>query len=280
MAVIKILSRHSASYESLLKYILKVSKPGEQGVRPFSHNIRATDIKGMTHEFKENESYRKLKRRPNSVMMYHEIIGFSTADKVSVEKAEDIARKYMELRGYTGLFVGAVHSEKEHIHVHLCTSGLHFRTGRAFRLSRAALQALKRDVQAYHLKKYPEITQSTCEHGRGTGNKNNKQWFIKKRNDLKAEVERTVSGCLTKATTQKEFLELLRDQSLHHYERSKNGVPTGIVANNTKFRFTHLNIDLGRLQGLPIDLTEEEKALKEIDAIRQLRKEGAQMIGR
>ncbi len=234
----------------------------------------------MVHEFKENESYRKRKRQPNSILIYHEIISFGTSDNVSREIAEDIARAYMKLRGYTGMFAGAVHEEKDNIHVHVMASGLHLRTGKAFRLSRTDLQHLKQGIQKYHLDKYPEIAHSNCEHGRGKQNKNDKQWHFQKRNDLKIEVEETVTKCLKKASTKREFLELLRGQDFHHYERNHDGLVTGIIAGNRKFRFNRLGIDLERLQALPIDLIEEERTLAEIEALRRTRNERSHAIDR
>ncbi len=272
MPVIKILSRHSASYESLLKYILKIGKPEEKSIKRFTHNIRSRDIAGMAREFKENESYRNHTRRPNSILIYHEIISFSTKDKgkINREIAVDIAKKYMRLRGHTGIFVGAVHEEKDHLHIHLAASGLHFKTGKVFRLSRADLQKLKQDVQQYHIEKYPEIAHSTCEHGTNKPHTHDRQWYLSRRNDRKADIEKKVAACLRNASTQTEFLELLREQHLHHYERSQ-GVITGVMVDTVKYRFNRLDIDQERLRSLPIDMTAEQKALKEIEEIRQSR---------
>jgi hypothetical protein len=70
--------------------------------------------------------------------------------------------------------------------------------------------------------------------------------------------------------TQKEFLNNLRDLDLHFYER--NGFPTGVVYDDMKFRFSRLGIEKEQFEGLPEDKTEEQKALDEIQAIRESRK--------
>ena len=68
------------------------------------------------------------------------------------------------------------------------------------------------------------------------------------------------------ATTQQQFLELLRDANIPHYER--NGKVQGVMANETKFRLTRLGIDY---ESKPIDMEvsiEEQKVLNEMSFLR------------
>lgn len=270
MAVIKILARHNPSYESLINYILRESKNDTPQV--FTHNLRSTTPEGWTQEFLGNESNRKYPRK-DQVFLYHEIISFSNLDteKISPEILNDIAQKYMQLRGEMGLFLGAVHNDMEHTHIHFCTSGTKLYTGRAMRLSRNELKELKVSFQDHHLEKFPQIEKSTCEHGSNKPRKKNSKYQKQKRETLKLEVAEKVSLCLEKARTQQEFMMLLQQYNIPHYERTK-GQLTGVEA-GTKFRFTKLGIDIEKLKALPIDMTEEQKALKEIQALRQLRDE-------
>lgn len=269
MAVIKMLARHNPSYRSLIDYILKEGK--NENPQIITHNLRSETPLGWTQEFLQNESYRK-NCRSDQIFLSHDIISFSNKDKekISQKILDDVAHKYIELRGNEGLYFGAVHRDREHTHIHFMTSGTKLYTGKAMRLSHSQLKELKVAFQEYHLQKYPQIEQSVCNHGSNKPYKNQLQVKIKNRNAMKEMIKSKVLECMDKAVSQKDFFEMLREENLYHYER-KAGVITGIVHENNKYRFTNLGIDSYRIEALPIDMTEEQKALKEIQEIRKSR---------
>jgi hypothetical protein len=273
MAILKILSRHNPSYKSLIEYILQNGKHGKAEV--FSHNLRSDTVAGYIKEFIENESFRQH-TRSDQVYLFHEILSFNAMEdtsKLSPEVLHDITNEYMRLRGQQGVMVGAVHRDKEHVHVHMCVSALKFRTGTSYRLSKSQLRELKMSLQEYHKQKYPEISKSFPKHGTGKGYVKNPAWFAlqrEKRNMLKEHINDKVRSCFEKASSQKEFLQLLREENLHYYERG--GKPYGIEFEDSKFRFSGL-LEQEQLESLPVDMTEEDKALTEISSIREERQE-------
>jgi hypothetical protein len=150
-------------------------------------------------------------------------------------------------------------------------SALKFRTGTSFRLSKTQLRELKVSLQEYHKQKYPEISKSFPKHGNGKAYVKNSQWYAlqrEQRNLLKDQINDKVRSCFEKAASQKEFLELLREENLHHYERG--GKPYGIEFEDTHFRFSGL-LEPEQLESLPVDLSDEDKALAEISSIREER---------
>jgi hypothetical protein len=177
-----------------------------------------------------------------------------------------LAREYMRLRGQTGVMLGAAHRDKEHIHLHFCVSALHFRTGKSFGLYKAELQELKVAFQEYHRRHYPEIEKSFPLHGQGKPYLKHGQWHARQRDQI---VER-VKQCHELATSRQDFLELLRDAGLHHYERG--GKPTGIEYEGSKFCFSRLLEDK-QFEALPVDRLEEARVLDEIRAVRERRQE-------
>jgi hypothetical protein len=273
MAIVKILSRHSPSYYSLIRYILdgRISDPLEV----ITYNLRSSSIEDFVKEFIENESFRK-QSRSDQVYLFHEIISFNANENatfLTIEVITDIAREYIRLRGVEGVMLGAVHRDKEHVHVHFCVSALKFRTGTSFGLSKATLRQLKIQIQDFHKQKYPEISQSFPQHGMGKPYLKDGTWQAAHRTErarLKEQITGTVRVCFAKATSQKEFLELLCAENLHYYER--NGVPAGIEVDGTKIRFSRL-LEAGQFETLPVDLAEEEKVLAEIRMIREQRAE-------
>jgi len=271
MAVIKILSRHNPSYASLINYILQEGKNEKPEI--ISHNLRSDTIPGYTKEFIENESFRQH-TRSDQVYLFHEIISFNASEdnnQIGPEVIRDIANEYFRLRGHEGVMLGAVHRDKEHVHLHVCVSALQFRTGTSFRLSKGELRELKVSLQDYHKQKYPGISKSFPEHGKGKAYLKDFKWHAlqrEQRNLLKEQINDKVRSCFEKSASQKEFLELLREENLYHYERG--GKPYGIEYEDTKFRFSGL-LEPEQFESLSIDLKEEEKTLDEIRSIREER---------
>lgn len=273
--IYKILTRSTPSYKSLIEYILNESK--NEKPETFTQNLRSNqiDIERITKEYIENESFR-IFRRSDQNYLNHEILSFSDEDssKVTPELLQSMVQKYITLRGKDGVYFGAVHRNTESVHVHICVSGLKYRTGKSHHIPKDKLKQLKIDLQTYQKEKYPELYNSLPEHGRGRDYMTDRLWYARKkdeRNIQKEHIKNTINKCLNKAKTQMEFLQLLQKQNLHYYERK--GIPTGIVVDNTKFRFNRLDIDLEHLQLLPTDLTEEQKTFAEIQRIRELREE-------
>jgi hypothetical protein len=269
MAIVKILSRHSPSYRSLLQYILNEAKAGQV----FTHNLRSNTIAGYVKELIENESFRKHSRS-DQVYLTHEILSFSAnedAKHLTDGMLADVTKEYIRLRGQAGVMLGAVHRDKDHVHIHFCVSALEFRTGKSFGLSKAALRGLKIQLQDFHRLKYPEISQSFPQHGMGKSYLKDRAWQAQHREErtqLKGRMITIVRDCFNKAGSQQNFLELLRNHDLHHYERS--GKPAGIEYEGMKFRFSRL-LEKEQFESLPVDLSEEQRVLQELTVIREQR---------
>ena len=279
--IVKILSRNNPSYSSLIDYILKGSKAKDHEPQIFTHNLRSETKQGWVKEYIDNEALRQ-NHRSNQIYLYHEILSFSNKEDegaISKEVLDDIGKQYIALRGHDGLFVGAVHHDKEHTHIHFCTSGVKFRTGKAFRLSKYDLQGVKIRLQEYHKEKYPEIKQSFPEHSNGREYVTNREWQARYKDEraiAKVKIQQEVQECFTKAKTQKEFLELLRDKNLPHYER--NGMATGIVHGEMKIRFSRLDISKEQFLSKPQDRTEDAKALSAIRRIRESKEKNKEFL--
>jgi hypothetical protein len=168
------------------------------------------------------------------IYLTHEIVSFSNLENKALfnkEMLADLGQKYLELRGNTGVALAAWHQDREHLHLHACASRLHYRTGKSFTLSKAQLQQVKVQFQEYHKTKYPELTVSEPEHGKGGRFQTHGEWYRQQRKQF---IE-TVRNCYIQARSRQHFLELLRDNDLHYYER--NGKPTGIEYDGGKFDF-------------------------------------------
>ncbi len=234
-------------------------------------NIRARSIQGYIKAFEENEKLR-LRHRADSVKAYHNIISFNRLDTkhVTNKMLNDIAERYISLRGPTSLFLGAVHQDKDHLHIHLIQSGVQCGTGKASRISRQEFQEVKRTLQEYQKDKYPELVHSLPEHGKSKNLKLNDRGIGEKykpneRESNKKELVELLGATLTGTTSWQHLMGSLAEKGAQPYFR--NGRPQGVIYEDRKYRFSTLGVK-EQIEKLAIMNAKEEKELKELQQLR------------
>lgn len=270
--IVKFLSRHSPSYLGLIDYILKEGKGGEhKAPEPYLHNFRGKSKTEWVKELCQNEAFRKHPRK-DQVYFYHAMLSFSNLDseKITQDILKDITTKFIDLRGKEGMFLTAQHQDREHLHIHCLISALEFKTGKAFRMTKNQFQDLKIELQNYQLQKFPQLENSLPNHQSGKEYLTSKEFNAKNKNTKafqKAEITTKINDLLAISENQQQFLERLRENGLHHYERG--GRAYGISLEDKNYRFSTLGIDLEKINSLPEDLTQEVTVLEEINQLRQ-----------
>lgn len=232
-----------------------------------SHNLKGNNINEWVKQFKANEEYRKSKRS-DSVVLTHEIISFHRDDakNITIEKLENIAREYIKNRGINGLYLATPHFDKEHYHVHICASGIEYKTGKAMRLSKIELQKLKKNIQQYQIDKYPELSKSLVNHEKKGYALSDKEYQLKLRTGRATDKEQLIGMlkmCYKKAISKDTFFEMLNENGLKTYIRG--GRVSGVIFNGKKFRINRLGFTDERLQYL-------DRSLKREKDLRELRK--------
>lgn len=282
--IIKFLSRKSNS-KQLLEYILryivddnKLTKNdltiNDSNVRPnkfiIRHNVRARSIKGFLREFNENESYRIVHRK-DSVQVFHTIVSFSNKDKelINDKLLKDIANKFIEERGSNILHVGSKHEDKEHIHMHICSSGTQL-NGRSARISNQKFKSIKLSLDRYQRENYPFLVNSRPEHGKSKrlAKEALLESFKTNRQSNKAALLEKLEEVSSNAISKEDFLSQIRN--LGHEPYFRTGKLQGVLfEGKVKYRFSRLGFDQERLEriGEGISLI---KGLQELKAIRQL----------
>jgi len=262
MAIVKVLARHSPTYKSLINYILNEAKTDRTQV--YTQNLRSNTLDGYVQEFVTNEAFR-AKSRDDQIFIYHEIISLhrdERAEVITPKVIADLAQTYMRMRGEQGVILAVPHYDKNHLHIHCAVSALNYRTGTSFGLNKTQLRELKTKFQEYHRTKYPELTKSFPEHGKGGRHMPPARWHVLKRQ----EIAERVRACFEQATSQQDFLNRLLGVDLHYYER--NGKATGIEYEGQKFRFSRLLEDR-QFADLPVERSEEEQTLQAIRVLRE-----------
>ena len=275
--IIKINSHKKPDFSKLLKYMVNdkdrlFDKNGHSFT--ITHNLNADTIEDWDRQVRENEAYRQH-RRANSVILTHEILSWHKEDAkdISLGKLEDMAREYIKNRNPNGMYIVVPHFNKSHYHVHICTSGIEYRTGKTMRLAKKDLQMLKQQVQKYQLEKYPELSKSIVNHSKSPKEKallTEKEYQCKQRIGRATDKEKVLvilESCFRKANSKEDFYQKLKENGLCTYIRS--GEITGIIHGNRKFRFKRLGYTEDRMNELDKKLMQS----KEISSVREKSKE-------
>ena len=229
------------------------------------HNMRANSLNGFIREFESNERGR-IHKRSNQTTVHHTIISFSNKDSKHINEKllRDMSKEYIRLRGGNNMYVGTVHLDREHIHLHVAMGGTTI-DGKSSRISKKEFEDVKIKLQEYQLKKYPELSHSLPEHGKAGREKNKEE--VKKiyRNERASEKE-SILKCIEtnffKAQTTKEFIALLNENGYKEYYRGDK--LTGIQTEHYKYRFTSLGLNLDLLHKQDQIIKRENDTLKEI----------------
>ncbi len=238
----------------------------DKGGRSFAitHNLKGNSVVEWEKQFKQNEQCRQRKRT-DSILLTHEILSWHQEDAkyITLAKMEAIAREYIRMRNPKGMYVAVPHFDKEHYHIHICTSGIEYKTGKSLRLSKLDLLKLKKDIQQFQIERFPELSKSIVEHGKKEKSISDKEYQIKLRTGRetgKEEVVKIIHNCYRKANSKESFFELLKESGLKTYER--NGKMAGVVHNYYKFRFSRLGFTREKLAGLDKPMIRENELIR------------------
>jgi len=257
--IVKIKPHHNKkSFHSLLDYMINDKDrlfDNEGKSFAIAHNLKGDNIEEWEEQLRENEQYR-LNKRSDSVLLTHEIISWhkDDAENISLEKLEDMAREYIQQRNPNGMYIAVQHFDKEHYHVHICASGIEYRTGKGMRLAKKDLQILKQKIQQYQIEKYPELNKSIVRHGAPQKEQallSEKEYQFKQRTGRASERDRVsvmIKTCYKSAVSKEDFFMKINECGLSTYFRG--GRTTGIVFENKKFRFKGLGYTEQNIENL------------------------------
>ncbi len=123
------------------------------------------NIKNVISAYEDNEQHR-IHQRKNTNKIYMEIISFhrDDSDKLTTENLRKLAIHYLKQRAPKAMAVCTLHVDQEHIHLHLCLSGIDFATGKAIRISKGRFTEIKQEMERYQDREL-QLTQSRITHG-------------------------------------------------------------------------------------------------------------------
>jgi len=225
--IIKSLSRQNKSFDALYKYL---TRDKDSCLRGYNLYANPHDRRRTTKEFLDNAKYLRKSRGKN--YYYHEIISLSK-NNLSREQQEkilsDLASKYISLRAENHLTFTALHTDKEHTHIHLMISANEIMGTKRVRLSKKDFSAIQKELEQYVNTIYPELEQT--EHY-------NKDFT--KFKSKKEELVSTLEELFKKSTSKDLFEKYTKESNLEFYTRGKT---TGVIFESKKHRLKTLGVD-------------------------------------
>lgn len=237
--------------------------------QPFvlKHNVRSDNIFGFIKEFQAVENRRTFKSS-RTVAVHHTIVSWNGLDRKHVNEAmlKDISQEYIKLRGENNLYVCTLHTDRNHLHLHIAMSGTQL-DGKAARVSRKEFHDIKIKLQEYQKAHYPKLIHSLPDHGKKQRQEVQEKNIKIQRND-RSTVKNHLLSCLEtiEPKSSKYFFSTLKEHGYSTYYR--NGKLTGLVGNGIKYRLSKLPVDLTKLETLDKEQARVQNQLSELNAIR------------
>lgn len=141
-----------------LSYMLK-DKSAELLI---THNLYGDDIDTWVAQYKQQYSLWETKQSKSSEVR-HEAVSFSVHENKELLTRDlliDVGEKMIELLGDDAMHTIVVHREKDHWHLHDCYSTSSIITQRALRLEGRRFIEIRKELEYYIRRTYPEIKHS------------------------------------------------------------------------------------------------------------------------
>lgn len=263
------------SFSTVISYILR-EQEREQGfvlTKFFKGNDQ--DAEYFAKQLLINESYRQIKRK-NNVKLYMDILSFHAKDseKLTNEKLQIMALKYLSLRAPKSMAIATVHrNEKDHVHLHICFSGVEYKTGKSIRISKDDFKyKVKIPMEQFQQQRFPELSLSEINHDRSAVKAKDqdlrkdveKEMELKDRISEKQQILKVLEDTFKTASSEKNFYEQLKSKGVQLY--SRNGVIIGIQGQR-KFRFK----TLGYTQEILAELDKNITLNQRLEILRKLK---------
>ena len=252
--IIKSLTSKVGRFGQLLSYLTldqskTVNERGETFV--LKKFLKGNTIEEMTREFLMNEQ-KRLHRRSNNSRLIHEVLSFSDLDrsKITIEHLKTLTEAYLEKRSPLMQSFAIAHFDQDHYHCHIVSSPVDI-TGRNLRMSKETFSTIKRELQAFQLERFPELSHSVVNHGqkeqdrqkgKSIDHRGEKEKTMAIRNSTrisdKAKAREAIESCMIMAESKEHYFELLSQSGFQPYQRGQDY--KGLSDGSRNYRFNTL----------------------------------------
>ena len=152
MAIFKIIHAHGkyhdvSSFRDLPEYVTQSNKTTQELVLggALFPEIAAESMQSLCAAYQKTDE----------VKLRHSVLSFSPEENISVSQAKGIARQALEYYEEEYQIMAAVHTDKDHLHIHLLMNTTSYRTGKKYPGNRADYFAfrdhLNKILRPHHL---------------------------------------------------------------------------------------------------------------------------------
>lgn len=241
--IIKSLSRKSASYGQLLKYISKKAAPNFE----IRHNVPfEPDLELIRMHF-ENLA-EQLPQRKNGNKLYHEILSIPRHEGLELERQQQalyaLCQEYIKHRAPDHAVYGKMHLEGHHLHAHLIISPSSLDApSQRVRIAKGKYNEIQKELEGWMMAMFPELEQALVytkdTPGRRRPEKEAQYEQRTGKASKKAQLRLALEHLLSQAESPEAFAALLERYGLALYMRGN--VP-GIIAENRRYRLSTLGL--------------------------------------
>jgi hypothetical protein len=270
--------KNTRSFKTVMGYIFRENEKDNSFMLTKFVKTKNLVIEKLHQQFLSNEQLR-VNRRKNNVVLYMDILSFHPKDaqRLDNEKLYQIALKYLSLRAPKSIAVATVHrQEKNHTHLHICFSGVEYKTGKSIRISKDDFkQKVKLEMEKYQQEVFPELSLSKIQHEKPISPKRElkkeSEKILEDRGGLsqKQQILQLLEDVYKCAKSQQDFYKKLQDKGVKLYLRNEK---IAGIEGTRKFRFARLGYTSEILQSLEQN-PELSKRLKILETINQKRNE-------
>ena len=224
--IIKSLSRATKSFEGLYNYL---TRDKNSILNTFNLYATPQQKEALIKEFLDNATH--LKKAKGKNYLYHEIISLNPNTLPLQEQQHiltDLVSKYISLRAENHLTFTALHTDKDHLHIHLMISANELEGNKRVRLSKKAFSTIQKELEQYLNTTYPQLGKTTHY------NKDLTQ--IKSKKEL---LKSTLDDLFKNSPSKEDFKSKSSELKLEFYTRGKT---VGVISEGKKYRLKTLGV--------------------------------------
>lgn len=239
--IIKSMSGSNMSFGTLYSYLTR-----DDEFELYSHNLYSNpyDKEEVIKEFIKNASFIRNSRGKN--YLYHEILSIKENENLSLNKQKeilrDIANEYINQRAKENLILQAIHTDKQHTHIHLMISANEINSNKRQRLSKQEFATIQKNIEEYQNSKYPYLQSHHYKDKKNQSKeKRNEQELKYKQQKLsqKDKLREILKQQFEKSTSKIQLHNSLKNLDIEFYIRGKN---IGVIFEGKQYRLNTLNL--------------------------------------
>ena len=224
--IIKSLSRATKSFEGLYNYL---TRDKNSILNTFNLYATPQQKEALIKEFLDNATH--LKKAKGKNYLYHEIISLNPNNLPLQEQQHiltDLVSKYISLRAENHLTFTALHTDKDHLHIHLMISANELEGNKRVRLSKKEFSTIQKELEQYLNTTYPQLEKTTHYNKDLTQIKNKKELL-----------KSTLDDLFNNSHSKEDFKTSAQHLKLEFYTRGKT---IGVISEGKKYRLKTLGV--------------------------------------